>query len=420
MPVLLTALVAVGPPRAYAADPVQRVDVSLTVENGAPHALVMRRIVESITIAAERLLVGRDSEVVARQEAALAGVLREVVDRVIRGYRVTALGFQAGVTTTVVVRIQPRPPIFGDVPIATVFDGVHPDARPLVAETLEPAMPELRRLLFGLPVDSLEWAGPIIERRVMELIEGAATGFTAAGRIEVAPAARLVLTISARDARVVRDIGIRFRSSSIPFVLLDPHAAQVTSMAELLRGLPVVFVAAQRARFETIIAARLAAYPPVQQYAIVARPVLQVAEVTLVTVLADSTLYRGRIEARLNLGTQAPAPDIRAQLGRAVGGLEPFVELTLFPSTLAFRWAVGMRVEVGADVTVGIKVQLTGEDQETFLTYRVSPDLIMRGAYFLQTGVLEGTLTYRLNEFISWEGVATSRGAVWLRVVSNL
>ncbi|MGH2404896.1 MAG: hypothetical protein ACRDGN_10585 [bacterium] len=405
--------------RAYAADPVQRVEVSLTIDNGAPHALVARRIAESIGIAAERLLVGRDSEVVARQEAALAGVLREVVDRVIRGYRITSLGFQAGVTTTVIVRVQARPPIMGDVPIVTVFEGIHPDARPIVGQTLEPAMPELRRLLFGLPVESLEWAGPIIERRVTELVEGAAIGFTAAARIETAPE-RLVVTVSARDARVVRDVGVRFRSTSIPFVLLNQHAPQVASMAELLRGLPVVYVAAHGARFEAIIASRLAAYPPVREYGIVARPVLQVAEVTVITVLADSTLYRGRIEARLNLGTQAPVPDIRAQLGRAFGRTEPFVELTLNPSTLAFRWAVGLRIETGSDVTVGIKAQLTGEDQETFLTYRLSPDLTVRGAYFVQSGTVEGTLTYRLNEFLSWEGVATSRGVVWLRVVSNL
>ncbi|MGQ0550680.1 MAG: hypothetical protein ACT4PY_13535 [Armatimonadota bacterium] len=398
----------------------QRVEVSLTVEDGAPHALVVRRLAESIGTAAERLLIGRDSDVVARQESALAGVLREVVDRVIRGYRVTALGFQAGATTTVIVRVQPRPPILGDVPIVTTFTGIHADAQAFVRENLEPAMPELRRLLFGLPVEALEWAGPIIERRTTELIEGAATGLTAVGRIETAPAPRFVVTVTARDARVVRDVGVRFRSSSIPYVLLDQHTPQVVSMAELLRGLPVVFVAAHRARFESIIAARLAAYPPVREYGVIARPVLQVAEVTLITVLADSTLYRGRIEARLNIGTQAPPPDIRAQLGRAFGGVEPFVELTLFPSTLAFRWAVGLRIEAGSDVTVGIKAQLTGEDQETFLTYRLSPDLTVRGAYFLQTGALEGTLTFRLNEFLSWEGVATSRGAIWLRVVSNL
>lgn len=413
-------LVTAAPLQVHAADPVQRIEVALTIDGLPPHALVVRRIVESIGTAAERLLVGRDSEVVARQEAALAGVLREVVDRVVSGYRVTALGFQAGVTTTVVVRVQPRPPVLGDVPVAAAFERIHPDAQPLVRETLEPAMPELRRLLFGLPVDALEWAGPIIERRTTELVEGAALGFTAASRIETAPSARLVLIVAARDARVVRDLGIRFRSSSIPLVLLDQHGPQVASMAEFLRGLPVVFVTTHRERLEVIIAARLAAYPPAREYAIVARPILQVAEVTAITVLADSTLYRGRIEARLNLGTQAPGPDIRVQLGRASAGLEPFVELTLFPQTLALRWAVGVRIDTGSDVTVGIKAQLTGEDQEAFLTYRLSPDLSLRGAYFLQTGTAEGTLTYRLNEFLSWEGVATSRGAVWLRVVSNL
>lgn len=319
-----------------------------------------------------------------------------------------------------IVRVQPRFPVLGEIPIVTVFEGVHPDAQPLLREVIDPATPELRGLLLGLPVDALEWAGPIVERRTTELIEAAATGFTAVGRIETAPAARLVVMIAARDARVVRDIGVRFRSTTIPFVLLDQHGPQVASMAELIRGLPVAFVSAHRARFEAIVAARLAAYPPARQYGIVARAVIQVAEVTVITVLADSTLYRGRLEARLNFGTQAPPPDVRAQLGRAFGPIEPFLELALTPSNLAFRWTIGLRVDVGADVTAGIKVRLDGEEQEAFFTYRLSPDLSVRGAYFVRADTVEGTLTYRLNEFLSWEGVATSRGAVWLRVVSNL
>lgn len=420
IPLALLALVAVAAPPVRAADPVQRVEVRLTIDGGDPHPLIVRRIVESIATAAERLLVGRDSDVVARQETALAGVLREVVDRVVRGYRVTTLGFQPGVTTAVIVRLQPRFPVLGEIPVEFVPEGVHPDAHPLLRAVLDPAIPELRGLLALLPIEALEWSGPIVERRTTEVIEAAAIGFTGAARIGTAPAARLVVVVAAKDSRIVRDIGVRFRSSSIPFALMNQHEPQVTSMAGLLRGLPVVFATAHRARLEAVIAERLAAYPPVRQYGIVARPVLQVAEVTYITVLADSTVYRGRLEARLNLGTQAPVPDVRASLGRAFGSLEPFVELTLIPSTLAFRWAVGLRVEVGSALALGVKVQTDGADQEAFVTYRLSPDMQARGSYFLRADIVETGLSYRFNEFLSAEAVATSRGLIWLRLIGNL
>jgi hypothetical protein len=414
-PVLLALLASL----AHAADPVQRVEVRLTVEGGAPHPLIVQRLVETIGTAAERLLVGRDSDVVARQEAALAGVLREVVDRVVRGYRVTALRFQAGATTAVLLTVQPIPPVLDDAPVAVTLQGVHPDAQPLVRRVLDPALPEVSRLPARLPAAALEWAGPIIERRVTEVVEATLAGFTATARVEAGPPARIAAVVGARDTRTIRDLGIRFRSTSIPYVLLTSHIPQVTSMAEFLRGLPVAFATAERERLQALIAGRLAAYQPVKDYAIVVRPILQVAEVTYVTVLADSTLYRGRLEARLNFGTEAPVPDVRAQLGRAFGSFEPFLEVRLIPSSLAWRGFGGLRFDLTESTTLGYRIRLDGEESEAFAIQRLSPDLQVKGSYFIRADTVEMTITYRFTDFLSLEGVST-RGALYLSIVSNL
>jgi hypothetical protein len=407
-------------PAVRAADPVQQVEVRLTVEGGEPAALVVRRILESVGSAAERLLVGRDSGLIGTQEAALAGVLREVIDRVVRGYQVVDLGFDPGVTTGVRVRLQPRPPVLGRLPVDVQVPGVHADAQPLVREVLDPAALELGALTERLPAEALEWAAPVLERRATEIIEAAAAGFTGQARFEGDPARRLVVVVRPRDSRIVRDIGVRFRSTSVPYVLLSGHAPQVASMAEPLRGLPVAFAAAHHGRLEALIARRLEAYPPVQEYAIVARPVLAVAEVTYLTVLADSTLYRGRLEARINFGTSAPPPEMRAALGRAFGSLEPFVEITLVPSNLALRTVVGARFDLGTHLAIGVSTGFDGDGISPFMHYRLSPDLEVRARYAPRTETFEGTLAYRLNEFLSWEGVATSDGYIWLRLVSNL
>ena len=191
-------------------------------------------------------------------------------------------------------------------------------------------------------------------------------------------------------------------------------------MAELLRGLPVAFATAQRERLQALIAERLAAYQPVKDYSVVARPVLQVAEVTYVTVLADSTLYRGRLDARLNFGTAAPVPDVRGQLGRAFGSLEPFVEIRLIPSNLAVRTFAGLRFDLGDSTTLGFRMRLDGEDTEGFVMQRLSPDLQLKGAYFLRADTIEITFAYRFTDFLSWEAVVNSRGLLYVSIVSNL
>lgn len=406
-------------PAAWAAEPIQRVDVRVVVSGGDPAAAITRRLHEVAGAAAERLLLGRDSAVVAQQQAVLAGVLREVIDRVVTGYRARAVSLQPGATTGVLVGLEPQPPVLGALPVQAVFAGIHADAQPLVHRALASALAEASALTVRLPTAALEWAAPVLQQEVAALVERAVAGFTATGRVDGTPP-RLVVTVSVRDARVVRDIGVRFRSSSIPYWLLHQHTPQVISMAEALRGLPVAFASAHRTELERLLAGRLAAYPPAVAYGVASRPQVQVAEVTYVTVVADSTLYRGRVEARLNLGTHAPVPDVRAQLGRAFGGLEPFVELTLIPSNLAWRWAVGARLALGSSVAVGVRTRLDGEDTETFLQYRLSPDLELRAGHFARASMVETALTYRLNEFVSWEAVATSRGDVWLRLVTNL
>src|SRR3989304_4098256 len=56
-----------------------------------------------------------------------------------------------------------------------------------------------------------------------------------------------------RAPRVVRAIGVRFRSGPTPLILLDPHPPAVISMAGAIRGLPVVFVERQREALERLV-----------------------------------------------------------------------------------------------------------------------------------------------------------------------
>src|SRR5258708_4364251 len=117
-------------------------------------------------------------------------------------------------------------------------------------------------LLVGLPVAALDWAGPLVAQQVKEIVEAAVPGFTASYRLRAAEHSILDLTTVPKDSRVIRNIGVRFRSESIPLLLLDQHAPPVASMADPLRGLPVVFVDAQRAAMPHLLNEALPPYPP--------------------------------------------------------------------------------------------------------------------------------------------------------------
>ena len=192
-------------------------------------------------------------------------------------------------------------------------------------------------------------------------------------------------------------------------------------MAEPLRGLPVAFAQANRQALEELVSRQLREYPPVKQYQIIARPSLQVGETTYVTVIADSLVYRGRVEAQLNVGIQAPPAQVVAQLGRVVSpGVEVFLESALTPSPLSLRWNVGVRYDISDRVVVGAKVDPFSRGLWLWASHQLTPEVGVRSTLDLAGSGVEGAVTYRVNEFLSGELVATTSRGWWIRLVSNL
>ncbi len=399
---------------------VQGVDVRLTIDGPAPVAAVRTRLQETVETVAQRLLVGRRLDQLLPAQSQLQGTLSTVVDRVIAGYSVADARIDVGVTAAVAVRLRPDPPLIQAVEVLPRTE-VDPAVAPLLLQPVEQTVtPTVRTMLLGFPVEALEWAGPLIGEDVRLAVEGVVPGFTAVVRVRPAVSARVEIDLLARDGRVVRNIGVRFRSSSIPLLLLEQHAPAVLSMAAPIRGLPVVFVERQRDVLARVLTERLRAYRPAVEYHIVAQVGLSVAETTYVTVVADSLLYRGRVEAALNVGTNAPGPELRAHLGRLLGSFEVFAEVGLAPNTLFTRYDLGVRYQVNEALDLGVSYTLNTAATTGFAVYRLSPDLSLRAAYEVPLQRLEGSLRYRFNEFLSGEVVGTSDGEYWIRLISNL
>lgn len=424
---LLTALIVVGtlvvgiaPVQAQVS--VQQIVVDLTFEGVAPHRLIQDRLEATVRSVAERLLVGRSLDQVAGLQPRPEDTIAGVVERVATGYGVQGTAVQSGTITTVAIRLRALAPVIREVAVIPDLRAAHPRVQPLLAARLQAGpVEEMRVALAGLPVGSLDWAGPLVELHVRETVEAALPGFTAVVHIRPGDVAQLDLVVAPRDSRVIRNIGVRFRSTSIPIVLLDQHGPQVASMAEPLRGLPVAFAETFRRPLERLLTEELAAYPPTAQYQVVAAVRLEVAETTYVTVNAESLLYRARVEARLNIGTSAPGPEVVGHLGRLVApSVEPFVEIRLLPTPLSLTADLGLRYEVSPASSVGATYAPSTQETTLWTTIQLGRDVGLRGEWALPAQVFQGAFTYRINEFLAWELIGTSRGDVWVRLVSNL
>ncbi|HET6948712.1 MAG TPA: hypothetical protein VFJ45_12970, partial [bacterium] len=280
---LVSALVLLGaalPASGQAV--VQRVDVQVAVDGPPPHLVIRERLAATVHSVAERLLVGRPLDQLTALGSTLGETVAGVVGRVAGGYAVSTATVDVGATSLVTVRLRPVGLLIAGADLAPDLRAVHPRVRDLVGRSLGArAEPELQTLYAALPVGALEWAAPILEARARETVEMSLPGFTAAVQVRVVgERAQVGLVVLPADTRLVRNIGVRFRSSSIPTMLLDQHAPAVASMAEPLRGLPVAFAQAHRAALEELIRTELSGYPPARQYRVVAVAGLDVGETT--------------------------------------------------------------------------------------------------------------------------------------------
>lgn len=416
---LLAVLAAALP--AFGQAVVQRIDVQIVVEP-LPHRIIVSRLQATVESVAERLLLGRSLDQLVPLQPRLGETIGSVVERVATGYAVANTAVQLGSVATVVMQLRPVGTVMRDVSVIPDLRNIHARVHPLVLSLLQQgAIQEARALASGLPVGALEWAQPLIEARARGAVEEAVVGYTATVRVQPGTSAQMDLLLTPRDSRVVRNIGVRFRSGSIPTLFLDQHGPQVASMADPMRGLPVAFAETHRRALERQINDELAAYPPARQYGVVATATLDVAETTYVTVVADSLLYRGKVEARLNIGRQAPGPEIVAHLGRlAAPNMETFAEVHLVPSTLSLEWDVGASYALSPATVVGTDYALVARTVTLWTTGQIGRDVGVRGSWNLTTQSFEGALTYRINEFLAGEVIGTSRGEFWLRLISNL
>lgn len=406
---------------AFGQASVQQIEVRLTFEDTAPHPVLADRLQATAESVVERLLLGRPLDQAQAVQPRLGETIATVLDRVATGYVVTAASAQLGVTATVTLRLRTVGPVMQDASVRGDLTALHARVRPLADGPLMARAGEIRALVTGLPVAALGWAEPAVAGQVRLIVEAAVPGYTGAVGIHPGPPAVVDVVLTVRDSRVVRNIGVRFRSTSIPTLLLDQNAPQVASMAEPLRGLPVAFAEAQRGSLARLINEELGSYGPVREYHIVTSVGLDVAETTYINVVADSLLYRGRVEAHLNIGALAPNPEIIAHLGRLVAPLtELFAEIRLVPNTLSADWHLGLLYQVSADAAVGANYAVVAQTTSAWITVQLGRDVSARGRWHLTQPAFEGAFTYRINEFLAGEVVATSRNEFWLRLISNL
>ena len=409
---------------AYAAG-ASRVEETAAIVMGdqAIPSIVRERMERTVAaIAAERMEGRHTSEISAAEEAEIIGA---VFDRLLVGYTVTAVTVRPGERTEVEIRLAPWADTIQSAAVETTVEGMPPEVEELVRADLAGAEQIFSDALVGLPVAATDWAAGALKRGLTSYMEEHLPEFRADYDIDVAPAAKVRLTVYPR-LPVVRTVDLSMRSDTIPNVTLLTRRSAMETEVNHLVGVPVAFVARHRPAFEQRLAQRLDAGSDFRLLHLSSRVTITPGERMSVMSRTDTTRYHLRLTGWLDVGRSSAHRrggrrdlHVRLHAGQMLSARdELYVETDAAPEDVRFDWRVGYARTLAPRLTGELRYDLSGDRFSVAGAYTFHPRWLLRYEHWTDTGQGEWELRYKLHDFLSIAGLVDKNDA-WLRLIGN-
>ncbi|MBP1764349.1 MAG: hypothetical protein H6Q65_1407 [Firmicutes bacterium] len=373
----------------------------------------------SVIAVGEHVLLGKTVNDITEKQAAYEKVVQEVFDRVLVGYMVQEVSIRPGSQTEIAITLVPWGDTVRDISVEMDYGTISAASADLVRQDLGDVNEKVRNLLFGLPIDAVDWAGSMSKTLLREYLEAQLPDFRAG--IEIVPGPLTVVKISLLpQGPVVQDVQVSLRSKTIPNVLLLTARSDVEATAGELRGLPVAFVERHLSYFTSRMQQKASQLPAVRKYELTLTPVLEPGREARVLLDAETDRYRVTLEGHLDMGRQKDNTAVQLHAGKYIGKRdEAYMEVVFFPSQIAWQFMPGVFHRFGANTHVGVKYNITDDQAVLCLNQPLSHDWSLRLERTPAAEQNEIGFRYRLHDFISLEYIITNHDN-WLRLVGDL
>ncbi|MDF2501523.1 MAG: hypothetical protein K0Q77_2237 [Anaerosporomusa subterranea] len=397
-------LVVLLPGAAYAAegDTVQTIRVDIAA-NPPATPRVLRRIEASVKTVGQRLLVGKETELISQSHQTYEALMQEVLDRVLAGYSVQQVAITPGVATKVAIVLEPWGERVRAVQVNIEFSAVDKLFIPLLRDELGDLAASINGILLGLPVDSLEWADTVAKNSIRELVEARLPEYRAAVDIMPGEQTQVRLVFSPVGV-VVREAVVSLRSDSMPNLLLYEMKPEVETFAKALRGLPTEFVVRKQRELTNQLEQIALVHPYTQSYLLNVRGELIPGPDTQIHLQLESRKYRVNAEARLDMGRDNANTSGHLHAGKFVSPEdELFVEVELSTNTMQWQFSPGWGRRIGPNTVVGARFNVTDNSQYAWLEHRFGENWRLRFDRSSEKDDDEIGLRYKLHDFLSAE-----------------
>ena len=415
------ALLWMGGGHAFASGTIAAVRAEVAADGEALPPAVRVRMEKSVAAISSQILEGKAIASYEGRRAADEATIREVFDKVLVGYSVTAVAIEPGEEAHVRVTLAPWAERVEAVEVEVSVDGVAPVIGKMAKEDLRGVETVFRQSLEGLPSAAVDWTNGVLKESLNAYMAEHLPEFRADFDVETARKTHVALTVYPKMP-VVRTIDLAMRSDTIAnFALLEKRSVLQVKADEML-GVPVAFVARHEKEFARGMEEVLDASGEFRTLGLKTHATIAAGEQTSVMSRSDTSRYRLRLEGWGDVGRRsADGNDVtfRAHAGAMLSAAdEIFVQADVLPQDFDWGWEAAYERRVFPGVFASIRYDMREHAWTTGVRAAPLPRVEVRWEYRRADHTGEAGLSYRLHDFLRAELVRDSSGG-WLRLIGD-
>ena len=415
------ALLWMGGGYALASGTIAAVRAEVAADGEALPPTVKVRMEKSVAAISSQLIEGKPLASYEERKAADEATIREVFDKVLVGYSVTAVAIEPGEEAHVRVTLAPWAERVEAVEVEVSVDGVSPVIGKMAKEDIRGVETVFRQSLEGLPSAAVDWTNGVLKESLNAYIAEHLPEFRADFDVDTARRTHVALTVYPKMP-VVRTIDLAMRSDTIAnFALLEKRSVLQAKADEML-GVPVAFVARHEKEFARGMEEVLDASGEFRTLGLKTHATIAAGEQTSVMSRSDTSRYRLRLEGWGDVGRRsADGNDItfRAHAGAMLSAAdEIFVQADVLPQDFDWGWEAAYERRIFPGVFASIRYDMREHAWTTGVRAAPLPRVEVRWEYRRADHTGEAGLSYRLHDFLRAELVRDSSGG-WLRLIGD-
>ena len=406
---------------AFASGTIRAVQSEVTADAGSLPPAVKVRMEKSVSAIASQLIEGKPLASYERRRAADEATIREVFDKVLVGYSVTAVSIEAGEEARVKIALMPWADRVTDVEVEIVVEGVSPAVEAMARADLAGVDVVFRRSLEGLPSAAVDWTNGVLKESLNAYMTEHLPEFRADFDVETAEKSHVVLTVYPKMP-VVRTVDLAMRSDTIPnFTLLEKRSILQAKANEML-GVPVAFAARHEKQFAHAMETALDTSREFRALGLKTHTTIAAGEQTSIMSRSDTTRYRLRLEGWGDVGRGSADSSAVCFRGHAGAMLsrddEVFLQADVLPQDFAWSWEFGYERRIAGRFFARLRYDMRRHAWTTGLRAEPLPRVALRYEYRRGDSTGEAGLSYRLHDFLRVELVKDS-SQQWLRLIGD-